>query len=246
MNDRLQSWWDVNSFTICTLRPPSITLVGVSAAVLIAGGVLWIGDLISGAWVAVIVGLLGLGKDAFSLTIRWFTSPHASLKADDRYPQLLLSLRLTPDYEDQGYQIVAVPYRLNEYVVRSSAVDSFLRCHDVTLQENQELLNPITEKLRRNSEILEDTLRCQYRQSWRADPPRRFVNEAKACLGQDLFPSQEAIWIYQGSYFHSFLTNELVTRILESGGSRPMILYRGSEHFPRIQRSQPALAEACL
>jgi hypothetical protein len=158
MKDHLQSWWDVNLFTILKLRPPNITLVAFSATVCIAGSILWFEDLFSGAWWAVIAGLLGLGKDALFLTMRWFTSPHARLKADDKIPQLLSRLKLTQDSRDQGYQIVDVPYRSYEYVVRSSAVDSFLRSHDVPLQEHQELLNPITEYLRDNSENMEDAL----------------------------------------------------------------------------------------
>lgn len=236
MTDRLRSWWDVNVFILCTLSPPSVLLVALSLIVFLGGLGLWIGDVVSGAWIAVIVGFLGLAKDTLSVFARWITSPAASLKDDDRAFELFSRLELSNDYLAEGYSIVTVPGRSNEYVVRSPQVDAFLRANDFTLHEHQKLLKPIEEKLRSNSRVLEDALRCQYRQSWRADPPRRFINETKTCIAGDLL-QRGPIAIYRGTYFHSFLTNELVTRILESRGTHPQILYRGSEHFPAFSRN---------
>lgn len=210
----------------------------LSSVVLISGVGLWIGDLISGAWVAVLAGLVGLLKDALTLTIRWFSSPGARLAENSVALPLLENLELTDDYRCNGYEIVKVPNFVHEYVVRSPDVDSFLRTTEVTLKESQELLKPITEKLRANSAILEVALRSQYGQSWRSVPPQRFVNEAKTCLGQDLFLNKNPIQIYRSGYFHSFLTNELVTRTMESLGPYPVTLFEGYKHFPKYPNGQ--------
>lgn len=231
-SSRLRSWWDVNQFIIRTIRPPGSARVAIFAAIFIAGLVFWIWDLWSGAWIAAVVGFLGLGKDVLSTTARWFTPPRAVLKRDEKTLSVFPQLELTKDLQDHGYQIVSVPCVPNEFVARSSMVDSFLRRSDVALEENQELLRPVVNRIRENSKMMEEALRSQYRQSWGAHPPREFANEAKICLGQDLLLDTTSATIYRGSYFHSFLTNELVVCILESLGEKPAVLFRGSGHFP--------------
>ena len=237
MTNRLHSWWDVNAFIVSTLSPPSILRVSVWCIVFFGGLLLWIGDLVSGAWIAVVVGFLGLAKDVLSVITRWVTSPRMSLKKDEGSLTLFSRMELSQDYVDAKYEIYQVSGHSDEYVVRSPRVDASLRTNDFKVEQHQELLKPINEGLRKISPVLEDALRCQYRRSWRADPPQQFVNEGKICVGSDLFAPPGPIKIYRGSYFHSFLTNDLVTSILESYGTRPQILYRGSERFPAFPQN---------
>jgi hypothetical protein len=238
MNTRMQSWWDLNVFTLRTLRPPRKSVVIASTILMMVGIALWVSDLLAGAWVAVIVGFLGIGKDVAAITIRWFTSPQGRLVKDISADELLSNVRLTADYKTQGYEIAKVPNYSDEYVVRSQDVDSFVRNNDVALRVNQELIEPVNEALRARAAVMEDALRFQYRESWGAYPARRFVNEVKTCLGQDVVANQAFIDIYRGSYFHSFLTNELVTRNVESIGSGPVHGYHGTKSFPVYPQSR--------
>jgi hypothetical protein len=231
MRDRLRSLIDVYIFIRKTLYPINKYLFLISAILLIFTVVSLVSDLFSGAWLVVIFAFLAIGKDFFLFIWRWFKSPDAILLDDDEIPQLLSSLQLTSDYQGAGYKIRVLNLP-NEYVVRSSEVDLFLRKNDVELQENLQLIDPINEIMGKNSKVLEDALRCQYRKSWGAHPPQRFVNEKKVCLGQDLFLYTGKLLVYKGGYFHTFLTNELVSHMLETRGPRPTISYRGSQHFP--------------
>lgn len=230
LTGRWRSWWDVNVFVMRVLSPPSTPVVAISAVIFVGGFLLLITDVRSEAWLAVGIGAIGLSKDMLSLVFRWATSPDLSLKTDGGIADIGPHLKLSQDYVKAGYSIVKIPATA-EYIVRSPKVDKLLRERDFVLQERQDLLKPINETLVRNPVAFENALRCQYRQSWRAFPPQRFVNEAKVCIGSDLL-DDASISVFRGSYFHSFLTNELVTRVLETHGPWPQISYRGAERFP--------------
>lgn len=231
MKEQIRGWWDVNMFILRILRPPSAALVLISTFVFLGGLVLLIGDLASSAWVGIVVGFLGLTKDALSLVVRWFVSPDIVLKEDDKASEILAHLTLTDEYTAEGYKVVEVVHHWpREFVARSLRVDSYLREHDVILEENPQLLDSINERLQRNSGIFEDALRCQFKRSRLQE--KRFINEAKTCLGQDIFAHGQTICIFRGTYYHSFLTNELVALAIDSRGPRPMTLFRGSEHYP--------------
>jgi hypothetical protein len=190
----------------------------------------------SGAWAAVLIGFAGLSKDLLSIFLRWITSPDMNLKPDENAAFIISNLALTQDYINHGYRIDIVPSRTNEFAVRSPTIDAFLRTNDFTLVEDCQVSKSLNKSLQESAKILEDALRCKYRKSWRADPPLRFINEEKTCLASDLFHKRN-ISIYRGTYFHSFLTNELTTSLLESRGHHPQITYRGSVHFPAFHEN---------
>jgi len=232
----VRSFRDVNAFCLRVLRPQSVPLVLVSTCGF-AGGLVYLGvDIRSGAWIAVAVGAFGALDTIFSLAQR-FSSPRKRVCPDERTSALLSKLTVRDDHAADGYGVTFVPGFTDEAVVRSSAIDARLRepGTDFPLEVNEELRGQLDTKLQSHAQPFEDVIRLHYRRSRRSDPPKHFFNDAKVCLGGDLLRHTDTVEIYQGSYFHSFVTNELVTRSLwDEGVARPQPLYRGSEQFPAI------------
>ena len=230
MFDRLRSWWDINWFIVSTLRPPKAIWVLLSACVLVSSFVFWIGDLVDRAWVGVLLGLLGMGKEVLPLIGRWFVSPPATLVDAKGVGVVLEEIGLPKGYREAGYERVLVPgHRECEFVVRSKQVDSHVRNVDIPLTECVRRLIHVNKKLRKESANYESALRCKYRESW--GEHKRFVNERKVCLGEDLMTSTATLAIYQGTYFHSFLTNELATRNVKTIAGD--LLFRDLANFPK-------------
>jgi hypothetical protein len=186
----------------------------------IVGVYLWFRNMHVGVWFVVIFSTISLGRAVYLPLRRCFDSPEETLNDDIKKLELLSEIELDQLYIDEKYEIFKVPFVSYEYVVRSSEIDSFLRSNQVQLEVNQKFLSPLNNNLQKNSNDLEKFLRCKYRKSWRNDPPKKFVNEKKVCLGGDLLNSETNILIYKASYFHSFLTNGIGTLALETGDSR--------------------------
>lgn len=229
LKDRVRSLRDVCLFCVTTLRPPNIPLTVVFFLLFVAALALWIRNILFGAWIPVAIGSAILTKNVACFGVRWFSSPRTKLEQDHEMPKFLSALRLASDYVEAGYTKVAVPNRDAEYVVRSMSIDIILRERDLQIEECQEFQQRLRRKLRKQPE-LEEMLRSKYDDSWRRQ--KHFFNESKACLASDLLQPDQILHIYKGSYFGSFLTNELVAYLLESTGPRPVIRYRGSDHFP--------------
>lgn len=237
MFKRARSFVDVWLFIITVLSRPSILISLISLFVLIGGIGFLYTDVVSKAWVAVLVGLGGLGKEVLPIIFRSFGAKGSSMKQDQRVMMRIENMGLPQDYLESGYQITECSSDSSERVVRSAKVDSFLRNNDLKVAKNSAYLKKLNDKLAINSKMYELALLCQYRKSYRSYPPRNFFNEKKACLATDINIGSNEVELFQGSYFHSFLTNEMTTRIIESVGSNPVPKFGGPDMFPCDQNS---------
>jgi hypothetical protein len=165
------------------------------------------------------------------------------IRANERAGSIFAGLALSPDYELHGYRVEQAPRStrttpFDEYVVWSEAVNRFLRRSDIMTVRNDRKIEAVEAALRRRAPICQDVLRSQYYRA--AQKQIRFINEKKTCLTSDIFPAEELVLtVCKGSYYHGFLTNELVTKQLESVGDYPRPLYDGTDDYP-VERQTPA------
>ena len=243
MIDRLRGFLDVNLFVFRRLNPPNSVLLIVSTIVFVGGLLLWLRDESFSAtgFVSAGLGILGMSKDAVKMSIRWLRAPRAILKSDESTQEIIQQLQLDCGYRDDGYVIIEARSGTNEKILISPDVNRMLRAADVEVVETLSPLETLNRKLAENGNVLEDVLRCKYRQSVRRVPARTFLNEDKTSLATDLTTQPFPINISRGSYYHSFLTNELVGYKLESVGPRPQILFHGSDHYPATPLESGAL-----
>ena len=181
---------------------------------------------------AVAIGAGGLLKELAPMVLRYFGARGSTIEQDERLYRQLKNIELPPDYVASGYNLVKCPVNISELVARSRNVDAFLRKSELTASENESHLEKLNEKLAANSKMYELALLCQYRKSRRSYPPRDFFNEKKACLGTDLLVGVKDVDLFQGSYFHSFLTNETATKSIESVGANPVRQFGGPDIYP--------------
>ena len=164
--------------------------------------------------------------------IKCIFSPRYSIEEDTDTLGLLTEIRLSERYQKYDYKKEKSPNMQFEYIIRSLNVDKCLRSFDMSIEEDHLLINRVNRALKSDFKNMITILRCKLRSSRHSDPQQRFFNESKVCLGNDILPYKNRLLVFKGSYFHSFLTNEIACLRLESRGPHPRIVFAGSKHFP--------------
>ncbi|QCO67583.1 hypothetical protein E4582_03055 [Luteimonas yindakuii] len=231
----------MNLFAIRTLQARSWYGVAISMALLALATWLGYHDFTSGAWLSLVAGFVGLGREAWSLA-RAARAPSLIVveRQDSFVDQLLERVVPSPGEVDDGHVVTRVPH-LREAVVRSTAVDRWLRTHALSMVEDTGKRQEVDARLRGHAPALETLLRCHARQSLRSVPPRVLVNETKLGLSDGVSPSRSMVRVHQVGYFHSLLTNEASTRCLETLHEDPEIVFSGCDQlFPLASRDGPS------
>lgn len=232
----LRGFWDVNWFVARVLRKRSILSLVVSIIIFIIGAISWCIEFYSTAdyigAILMAVGGIGVLKDIISLTKDWLLTQKYFIKPSKKIKHKLINLRIDDDYNRSGYKIEKISEI--EYVVRSPQVDKIIRQGTLEVKQDNCLISAVNEALRTRPEIFEAALRSHFKQSRRAHPPKKFINEEKTCLWSDILLDAKALYVYKGTYYHSFLTNELVTKVVESDTRRPECVYDGYDNFPAV------------
>jgi hypothetical protein len=241
--ERFRSFFDINWFSYRFLFQSSKLLTVISALSFLIGCIglainsatsVLVGSLSMLSVLLLVGGLLGLVRTIWTFCKWAFGHATVRLRDDQAVVQKISDLKLSDSYLDSGYELIApLTIRsvrgISEKIARSRIVDSNIQTKTISLEVNQNAREPIDRSLTTNAYFFDAALRCQYENSINKT---RFFNEAKVSLSSDLFISTFTIRIFKSSYFHSFLTNELVTRIIETIGENPEVVYKGSDHFP--------------
>lgn len=222
-------WSFVTRILLSRREKVFVVLEFVSAAIAI---VLFGLDVFAGALASALLGAIGLVVIVWSVLKSYQGARGATIKIDGGTKELIGKLRLPKEYLESGYEIIAHPSDQSGKVARSRKVDEYLRANDISMTENSMYSRFLDEKLMTNSKMYELALLCQHRESCRSYPPRSFFNEEKTCLATDIMIGTDNVEIFQGSYFRSFLTNEMSVREIESVGSNPARIFGGRDLYP--------------
>ena len=227
---RLRTVVQVNLFALRTLQARSWWGLGISAALLGLGVWLGLRDYSAGAWLSLIAGTAGLGREMWSLLQAIRAPSSVVLNRDaDFAKELVARVRASDEELRDGFDVVPLPHGRGEAVVRSPAGDSWLRANPVGMEECQTKRDDVDRQLRTHAGMLETVLRCHARKSLRSVPPRALFNEEKLGLSDGISPRRPNVRVHRVGYFHSLLTNEAAAKSLEALGEDPRA-ERTAEH----------------
>jgi hypothetical protein len=227
---KLRGWRDENWFCLLHLHDETKVLRYAGFASFLAAIVLFFVDYLEGHWLFIVIAAIPFVVSLFALTL-WLIGPSGSIVVDDETSVRLSGVSLPVRYETNGYGSVAVPNSAPvEYVVRSSRFDSWFRSHDFDMVEDPNGLEKAVEFIEEHTNVLEVALRLHGRKSRGNNV--RFFNERKTCLGSDLFEEASRLKVYQGTFYHSFLTNNICSLALETDRKVATRPFSGSNHLP--------------
>lgn len=237
----LRTFWQVNLFAMRTLQSRGWLGLAISLLLFVLAAWLGVEDYHAGAWLSFTAGVAGVARETWTLAKASRAPSRMKLKRDYEFISRLVE-RVAPAEEEirDGFHVVPLPAGNKQAVVRSEALDSWLRkqsqipmVEDVGKRKDVDLL------LRDHANYLESILRCHARKSLRSTPPRVLLNERKLGLTDGPSPDRPSLRVHPTSYFHSLLTNEAATHYLESLGEDPRVLFSGGEHlFPWHTRAE--------
>jgi hypothetical protein len=101
----------------------------------------------------------------------------------------------------------------------------------------------LNERLHTQDTLLADVLRLKYSE---LKTSNRFFNEEKLCLGSDLLSGASVAKVFRGSYYHGFVSNDLVTSVIWERDNRDALLYEGSRQPIFVVSSEKARYELGL
>ncbi len=189
-------------------------------------------DVFAGALASASLGAIGFVVVVWSVLKSYQRARGATIKIDGATKELIGQLHLSKAYLESGYEILSHPSDRSKKVARSRKVDEYLRANDVAMTENPRYSQLLDDKFATNPKMYELALLCQHRESCRSHPPRSFFNEQKTCLATDMLVGTDSVEVFRGSYFRSFLTNEMSVREIESVGSSPARIFGGRDLYP--------------
>jgi hypothetical protein len=118
-------------------------------------------------------------------------------------------------------------------VIISHAVNSHLS-NPINLIVDQNLRRDLNIELR-NHDVLSDVIAEIYRKN------KYLINENKVCLGSDLYKDTDSVSIFKAGYFHGEVTNELVTKIVQTQDLKPTAKYTGWDFLVKSNTGTPKL-----
>ena len=260
MIDRLRTYWDVNLFAWRVLHGRSWLGLAWPPLFFLASAVLALGDFHGSAWFSFAIGLLGLAGTAWAFGNGMRAPADRSLKDDDAFIlDLVEGTALAPGRVDGEGGFEVERQSPTQALLRSKAFDRWLRAHPMPSRivdadkaagagSKPAVVNRFIRSFARDLEAL---LRWHARRSSAGGEPQRLFNEAKIGLVDDA-PRKldgDRFGIYRTSYFHSLLTNEGVTKVLETRGVVPYRVFEGNKYFPfESGPGSPirSLADSCM
>lgn len=114
-------------------------------------------------------------------------------------------------------------------VIRSKEIDVVLWDKDFELKVTPNREKVVREFILKNKEIITPFFQYKYFNSKKNN--QLFFNESKLCMGSDFNPKSGYINCFKGSYFNSFLTNEISSSALKRT-SDAIVIYDASNFYP--------------
>lgn len=149
---------------------------------------------------------------------------------------------LEPDETDNSLGFRAITYG-DELVFSSDAIDQMIRTQEVTLCEDTRKKARVNEYIERCKVDLIGILHLKKIMSERGNT--EFFDDAKFCLSRNMSISDKCAFFHQGSYFDTFLTNELSLSVLEMEG-RPAVDFRSAFPVSRTDDGKIVLSTLAL
>lgn len=236
---RLRTVLEVNLFAVRTLQARSWRGIVIPAVLLVLGVWLGLRDFYAGAWLSFLAGAAALARELWSLSEAMRAPSSVVLERDAEFTKELVS-RVRPSDEESrdGFDVVAFPHGQGEAVLRSSAVDAWLRANPVSMEECPFKREDVDRQLCAHADMLERVLRCHARKSLRSVPPRALFNEKKLGLSDGISPQRPGVRVHRVGYFHSLLTNEASTKRLEALGEDSQVVFSGAQHLYPVDRAR--------
>ncbi len=147
---------------------------------------------------------------------------------------------LEPDETDNSLGFKVHIYG-DEPVFSSETIDQAIRTQDFTLHEDNRKKDRVSEYIERNRINLIGIIHLKKKISEKEDT--EFFNDAKFCLSRNISIKEKNAYYHQGSYFDTYLTNELSLSVLENEGS-PALDFRSS--FPASRTDEGRLTLSTL
>ncbi len=237
-------WLDVWLFEFLILSGPRRKFALIMSSLLtIVGLVRIVGQFISigsfDSWglfdqtlfiVLAFLGVYAVGSFAYSLLS---ATEFDLAERSEEVSELLVNLSGVAAEGD--YEVRQVPW-LKDCFVFSRLVDQRLwsdQEYMLVERNNNASYRDILKSIRDERETYTAILRSKKRQSVREK--KMFHNEPKICLSSDFEPNTTEVEFFNGSYFLSFLTNELCSRdIYPSKGPRRRRILSGINAFPFV------------
>lgn len=149
---------------------------------------------------------------------------------------------LEPDETDNSLGFRAITYG-DELVFSSDAIDQLIRNQEVTLCEDTRKKARVDEYIERCKVDLIEVLHLKKIMSERGNT--EFFDDAKFCLSRNMSISDKCAFFHRGSYFDTFLTNELSLSVLEMEG-RPAVDFRSAFPVSRTDDGKIVLSTLAL
>lgn len=195
-------------------------------------------DYSTGAWLSLLAGMVGLGRESWAL-FRAMRAPGTIVLQRDAEFLRELAKRVEPSEEElrDGFRRVPLPHARDEVVIRSSTVDTWLRANHVAMQECHVKRDDVVRRLRAHAGMLEIVLRCHARKSLRSVPPQALFNEQKLGLSDGVSPGRSCVRVHRVGYFHSLLTNEAAAARLEACDADSQLIFSGADQLFPVERA---------
>lgn len=159
-----------------------------------------------------------------------------SIRREDSIPVLkvpLTEIHVDQSDKDAGFAPFLVDIKgTKEVVFRSEKLDEYLWDNDIRIIEDSRAIDGVLRVIRSNAGNLLGMLHSEFLSSRRKK--KQFHNESKLCLADDLRLGMKSVKCCRGSYYISFLTNEMCTRILFRNDEYQTVVFDGREYFPII------------
>ena len=139
---------------------------------------------------------------------------------------------IMPNEYDQnvlGYVRIAIETTTLEYVLHSSLIDNHIRNKSLKLVEDKEKGRKIRRQIENNKDTLFKFLNWQYHYSYARC--KEFYNDDKLCLSQDLLLNSHEVFCHRGSYYDTFLTNQICSKAIQSNEDESELV-SGVRYFP--------------
>lgn len=149
---------------------------------------------------------------------------------------------IEPDETDNSLGFRAITYG-DELVFSSDAIDQMIRTQEVALCEDTRKKTRVSEYIERCKVDLIGILHLKKIMSERGNT--EFFDDAKFCLSRNMSISDKCAFFHRGSYFDTFLTNELSLSVLEMEG-RPAVDFRSAFPVSRTDDGKIVLSTLAL
>jgi hypothetical protein len=138
--------------------------------------------------------------------------------------------KITPSRaeESSGFTKIDI-LNQNDFVFHSEMIDDHIRKQDLSLKLNNYKRNSIREFLLKEKDTLLPFFNVHFFKSIFEN--KYFFNQNKVCLSDDLDHLSIEVYCHKGSYFDTFLTNNICTKLIRTIDNNKLVV-DGRHYFP--------------